>query len=72
MEKKLWSHVTRATLPPPRVHVVTTVVITVAATLGSDAVAGVAAITRPWWTKTRNKPTTSNLGQQERTLCYSK
>lgn len=44
-EKKLWSHVARATLPPPHVRVVTAAMITVAATPGSHAVAGVAAIT---------------------------
>lgn len=45
-EKKLWGHITRTTIPPPPVRVITAAVIAVPAAPGSDAVIGVPAITR--------------------------
>ena len=45
-EKKLWGHITRTAIFPAPIRVMTAAVIAVPAAPGSDAVAGVPAITR--------------------------
>ena len=45
-EKKLWGHVTRTAILPGPIRVMTAAVIAVPAAPGSDAIAGVPAITR--------------------------